>query len=63
MRRYPAVLALLALTACGDHQPPVQQAAPVWKTQMEMIEQAREIEGKIGEISARQRREIDQQTQ
>ena len=63
LRHYPVMLVMLALTACGDYQPPAQQVDPVWKAEMETLQKARDIEGMVGEISARQRRQIDQQTQ
>lgn len=63
MRQYPAVLVLLTLTACGDHQPPAQEADHVWKIETDMIEKAQEVEGMISDISAQQRRQIDEQAQ
>ncbi|MGB5539386.1 MAG: hypothetical protein WBO37_04795 [Gammaproteobacteria bacterium] len=54
---------MLALVACGDHQPPAQSGESAWKAQTDKIEQAKELEGMIGDISARQRQQIDQQAQ
>jgi len=52
------------LVACGDHQPPAPpEGESVWKTQTDKIEQAKELEGMIGDISAKQRQQIDQQAQ
>jgi len=58
-----ALVVLLTLTACGDHQPPAQQVDPVWKAEMDAVEKAQKLEGMIGDISAQQRRQIDQQAQ
>ncbi|MGB5472331.1 MAG: hypothetical protein WBQ78_02505 [Gammaproteobacteria bacterium] len=54
---------MLTLVACGDHQPPAQPGESAWKAQTDKIEQAKELEGMIGDISARQRQQIDQQAQ
>ena len=61
VRQYPALVVLITLAACGDHQPPAQQGDTVWKAQTDMIEKAQDIEGMIGDSSARQRLQIDQQ--
>ena len=63
MRQYAGFIVLLSLNACGDHQPPAQQGDHVWKAQTKMIDKAQELEGMIGDISAQQRRQIDQQAQ
>lgn len=63
LRHYPALIVLLALAACGDHRPPEPQGDSVWKEQTDMIDQAQGIEGMIDDISAQQRRQIDQQAQ
>jgi len=64
VRQYPVLVVLLTLVACGDHQPPAPpEGESVWKTQTDKIEQAKELEGMIGDISAKQRQQIDQQAQ
>lgn len=63
MKLYPVLLVLFTLTACDDRhqQPPAGGSA--WKTQMEVLEKAQNVEGMVSEGSARQRSLIDQQTQ
>ena len=63
LRQYTVLAVLLTLVACGDHQPPAQPGESAWKAQTDKIEQAKELEGMIGDISARQRQQIDQQAQ
>jgi len=63
MRQYPVMLVLLTLAACGDHPQPVPKEDSVWKAQQELLEKAQGVEGMISDMSAQQRRQIDQQTQ
>jgi len=63
MRQYPVMVVLLTLTACGGHPSPVSKEDSVWKAQQELLEKAQGVEGMISDMSAQQRRQIDQQTQ
>jgi hypothetical protein len=63
VRQYAVLFVLLTLVACGETQPPAPAGEAVWKSQMEVLEKAGDVEEMISEGSARQRSLIDQQAQ
>jgi hypothetical protein len=57
------ILVTAGLIACGGEPEPQQQPDHIWKSQTDMINRAGEVEGLVGESSARQREQIDSQAQ
>jgi hypothetical protein len=57
------ILVIAGLIACGGEPEPQQQPDHIWKSQTDMINRAGEVEGLVGESSARQREQIDSQAQ
>lgn len=63
MRHALTILVATGLIACGGEPEPQQPNDHIWKSQTDMIDRAGDVEGLLGESSARQRQQIDSQAQ
>lgn len=63
MRHALTILVAAGLIACGGEPEPQQPKDHVWKSQTDMIDRAGHVEDLLGESSARQRQQVDLQTQ
>ena len=62
--RVAAILALLAITGCGQDDEPVKAAdTGVLKTQLETLEQAKQVEQVVQDAAEQQRQKIEEGTQ
>jgi hypothetical protein len=57
------ILVAAGLIACGGEPEPQQPKDHIWKSQTDMIDRAKDVEGLLGESSARQRQQVDSQEQ
>ncbi len=57
------ILVAVGLIACGGEPEPRQPPEHIWKSQTDMIDRARDVEGLIDEASTEQRRQLDAQAQ
>lgn len=64
LNRVAAILALVAMTGCGQDDPPVTATdTGVLKTQRESLEQAKQVEQLLQKAADQQSQKIEQVTQ
>ncbi len=62
MQHALTILVAILLCACGESSTSAP-AQPVWKSQTDMLDKAREVEGIVQDQAAEQRNQIDSLTQ
>ncbi|WP_340121673.1 hypothetical protein [Methylobacter svalbardensis] len=63
INRVAAILMLVSITGCGEGDKPVKAAdTGVLKTQLETLDQAKQVEQVLQDAAAQQRQQVEQET-
>ena len=62
MRKGVAVLLLAAMlvSACGDKERPQEKQHPLWQSQLDALERAKQVEDMVKDQAEQRRRQIDE---